>query len=132
MPKASATRITSDTFRIEEEHSGKGAVVLAIHGDADLHTANELRDRLTEAIEEGPRLLVVDLSDVTFLDSMALGVLLGSMKRLRLQGGQLRLVVPATDLRRIFEITLLDRVFTLSPTRADALSEPDSSTSGGA
>jgi anti-sigma B factor antagonist len=132
MPKASATRITSDTFRIEEEHSGKGAVVLAIHGDADLHTANELRDRLTEAIEEGPRLLVVDLSDVTFLDSMALGVLLGGMKRLRLQGGQLRLVVPATDLRRIFEITLLDRVFTLSPTRADALSEPDSSTSGGA
>jgi anti-sigma B factor antagonist len=132
MAEASATRTTSDTFRIEEEHSGTGAVVLAIHGDADLHTANELRDRLTEAIERGPGSLVVDLSGVTFLDSMALGVLLGGMKRLRQQGGQLRLVVPATDIRRIFEITLLDRVFALSPTRADALSEQDSSTSGGA
>ena len=64
----------------------------------------------------------VDLSGVTFVDSMALGVLLGSMKRLRVHGGKLLLVAPATDIRRIFEITLLDRVFALFPTREEALS----------
>jgi anti-sigma B factor antagonist len=52
---------------------------------------------------------------------MTLGVLLGGVKRLRPQGGQLRVVVGQPGLRRIFEVTLLDRVFTLFPTRADAL-----------
>jgi anti-sigma B factor antagonist len=132
MGQNGATRTAPDVFRIQEEHAGQGTVVLAVHGDADVHTANELRARLTDVIDQGPRSLVVDLSSVAFLDSMALGVLLGGMKRLRRQGGQLRLVVPARDIRRIFEITLLDRVFTLFPTRADALSEPASSRSTGA
>ena len=52
---------------------------------------------------------------------MTLGVLLGGVKRLRPQGGQLRVVVSQPGLRRIFEVTLLDRVFMLFPTRAEAL-----------
>ncbi len=65
--------------------------------------------------------MVLDLSRVTFIDSMALGVLLAALKRLRPRGGELRLVVPDNDLRRIFEITLLDQAFTLNPTRQEAL-----------
>ena len=95
--------------------------VLVIHGQADLHGAPELREKLHGVIDDGAFHVVVDLTDATFVDSMTLGVLLGGVKRLRPQGGQLRVVVGQAGLRRIFEVTLLDRVFTLFPTRADAL-----------
>jgi anti-anti-sigma regulatory factor len=103
-----ATLPEASEFRIEEAQAPDGVVLLSIHGDADLHVAPEL---------------VLDLSEATFVDSMALGVLLGAMKQLRARDGRLRLVVPQTELRRIFEITLLDRVLPLDATREDALRE---------
>lgn len=116
---------TSEPFRIDEERPAlAGSVLLALHGEVDLHVAPELRDRITSVIEDGADYVVLDLSKVTFMDSMALGVLLGALKRLRPRGGELRLVVPDSDLRRIFEITLLDQVFALSATRDEALVEP--------
>jgi len=108
-------------FRIHEEHAGSDAVVLAIHGDADMRVASTLKDRLAVAIDEGMSTLVLDLSKTTFVDSMVLGVFLGAMKRLRASGGRFRVVVPHGDIRRIFEMTLLDRVFELDESREDAL-----------
>jgi anti-sigma B factor antagonist len=111
----------ADEFRIDEERPDSGTVVVAIHGDADLHIATELKNRLGEVIDDGPSAIVLDLSDATFLDSMALGVLLGAMKRLRAKGGRFRVVVPRAEIRRIFEMTLLDRVFELDASRQEAL-----------
>jgi anti-sigma B factor antagonist len=111
-----------ELFRIEEERpAGDHVVLLALYGDVDLHIASELKDRITNAIDEGAEFLVLDLARVTFIDSMALGVLLSTQKRFQAKGGELRLVVPGSDLRRIFEITLLDQVFTLDATRHEAL-----------
>ena len=84
-----------------------------MHGQADLHTAPELRAAITTAIDGGATALVVDLSEATFIDSMTLGVLLGAVKRLRPIGGRVSVVCTDAHIRRIFEITLLDRVFTL-------------------
>jgi anti-sigma B factor antagonist len=110
-------------FRIDEnEHiRGTGTIVLAVHGDADLNVAEELESRLTEVIEQGPSAIVLDLSGVTFLDSMVLGVLLQGLKRLRARGGRLRVVAPRAEIRRIFELTHLDRLFELDSTREEAL-----------
>ena len=72
-------------------------------------------------MDAGVTSVVVDLSEVTFVDSMILGVLLGTMKRVRASGGQLRLVVPHVDVRRVFEITLLDQVLSIDSTRRAAL-----------
>ncbi len=112
----------TEGFRIEEERpAGNNVVLFALYGEVDLHVAPELRDSLALAIDGGADYVVLDLSRVTFIDSMALGVLLGALKRLRPRGGELRLVVPDNDLRRIFEITLLDQAFTLTRTRQEAL-----------
>jgi anti-sigma B factor antagonist len=117
----SDTTHTSEPFRVAEEDRGDGVVIVAVGGDADLHVAPELRERLTATIDGGAQELVLDLSETTFLDSMALGVMLGAMKRLRARGGHLRLVVTRPDIRRIFEITLLDRAFPLHGDRQAAL-----------
>jgi anti-sigma B factor antagonist len=110
-----------EAFRIDQERpAGSDIVVFVLHGEVDLHVSPELRARLTDAIESGASGVVVDLSHVTFLDSMSLGVLLGALKLLRARGGELRLVVPSPELRRIFELTLLDEVFALARTRQEA------------
>ncbi len=113
---------TVEHFRIDEARpAGTDAVLFVLYGEVDLHVAPEVRDRLDAAVQGGTRKVVVDLSRVSFVDSMALGVLLGTLKRLRAEGGELRLVVPSSQLRRIFEITLLDEVFELTDTRQEAL-----------
>ena len=95
--------------------------VIAVHGQADLHTASDLRSAISEAIDRGAVHLVVDLSEATFIDSMTLGVLLGAVKRLRPTGGAVSVVCTDPHIRRIFEITLLDRIFTLYPNRQAAV-----------
>ena len=100
---------------------GDGTLVtIEVHGQADLHTAPQLREAMTSAIDGGATSLIVDLSDATFVDSMTLGVLLGAVKRLRPHGGKVAVVCVSPHIRRIFEITLLDRVFAIHETLEDA------------
>jgi anti-sigma B factor antagonist len=123
--RESSTPVVEE-FGIHEERSPGGTVVLVLRGEADLYAAPAVRDRLLDAVEGGSRGIVVDLSDVTFVDSMMLGVLLAGLKRMR-GTGQFRVVVSSPDVRRLFEITLLDRVFALDPSRQAALAAIDSS-----
>ena len=67
--------------------------------------------------------VVVDFSDTTFIDSTTLGVLVGGVKRLRSNDGQLSLVCSDRNITKIFEITGLDRVFTIYPTRDEAIAK---------
>jgi anti-anti-sigma factor len=113
--------LSGDQFWIDEEHPQPRTVVLAVHGDVDLHVVGKLRDQLGAVIEENPALLVLDLSGATFLDSTAIAVLLRGMKRLQALGGRFRVVVPSSQIRRIFEMTLLDRVFDLDASRQESL-----------
>ena len=96
-------------------------VVVALRGEADLFSAPELKQELHSLVDGGALRIVVDLGQATFLDSTALAVLLGAVKRLRSSGGDLVIVCADRNIRKIFEITHLDRVFELHKSRADAL-----------
>jgi anti-sigma B factor antagonist len=120
MAEPALTREAGD-FEVEIERLSSGACIVAVRGEADLHSSPELSDRLEALIDDGAQRVLVDLSETTFIDSMALGVLLGSTKRLRANDGQLELIVPTPDIRRIFEITMLDRILVIHPSREIAL-----------
>ena len=98
-----------------------GAYVIALAGEVDLYTAPEFKQQLLDVIAKGGKEVIVDFSDTTFIDSTTLGVLVGGVKRLRTNDGQLSLVCSDRNITKIFEITGLDRVFTIYPTRAEAL-----------
>jgi anti-sigma B factor antagonist len=121
MSQSASRHAAAREFQIEERLSWHGTVVLAVSGDLDLYVAGELKDRLAEAADDGARVVVLDFAEVTFVDSMGLGVLVGGMKRLRAAGGELHLVVSGPELLRILEITRMDRVIPLHETLADAL-----------
>lgn len=108
--------IESTDFGVDMIEDDGPVGVIAVRGQADLHTAPELRAAITAALDRGASGLVIDLSDATFVDSMTLGVLLGAVKRLRPRGGKVAVVCVSPHIRRIFEITLLDRVFALHET----------------
>ena len=64
---------------------------------------------------------MLDLSAVSFLDSTALGTIVGLLRRVRERDGELRVVLPETEARRIFELTSLERSLDIRPSRASAL-----------
>ena len=95
--------------------------VVAASGEVDVFTAPGLDAELAAQLADGNPRLVVDLSDVSFLDSTGLGVLVKGLKGAREGGGYVRLVVTAERIRKIFDITGLDASMPLFDTVDDAL-----------
>jgi anti-sigma B factor antagonist len=108
-------------FDIQTEKVADDVYVIALTGEIDLYTAPEFKQQLLDIVGRGAKNVVVDLTETTFIDSTTLGVLVGGVKRLRPEGGQLSIVSSDRNITKIFEITGLNRVFPLHATRADAL-----------
>ena len=113
-------------FDITTEQVDGGAYVISLAGEVDLYTAPEFKQQLLDVIGKGGKEVIVDFTDTTFIDSTTLGVLVGGVKRLRTNDGQLSLVCSDRNITKIFEITGLDRVFTIYPTREEAVSKASS------
>jgi anti-sigma B factor antagonist len=114
-------------FDVKTDKVDDGTYVISLAGEVDLYTAPEFKQQLLDVISEGGKDVVVDFSDTTFIDSTTLGVLVGGVKRLRAQDGRLSLVCSDRNITKIFEITGLDRVFTIYPTRDEALAKTGAS-----
>jgi anti-sigma B factor antagonist len=99
---------------LEVDDTRSPYTVLAVKGEVDVYTAPRLREKLVELASQGKRQIVVDLEGVEFLDSTGLGVLVGGLKRLRSNEGDLALVCTQTRILKVFEITGLTKVFTIS------------------
>ena len=114
-------------FDVKTEKVEDGTYVISLAGEVDLYTAPEFKQQLLNVIGEGGKDVVVDFTDTTFIDSTTLGVLVGGVKRLRAQDGRLSLVCSDRNITKIFEITGLDRVFTIFPSRDEALAKTGAS-----
>lgn len=95
--------------------------VLHVAGELDVASSGRVREQVALLLSEGRTDLVVDLTDVTFLDSTGLGLMVGTLKRVRLAGGRLVLVVPSESVLKVFRVTGLDQVLTLHDSLEDAL-----------
>ena len=97
-----------------------GALVVSLAGELDLYNAEEVRSGLLDACAGDPDLLVVDLEQVTFIDSTALGVLVDAHRRM---GGRakFRLAAPGLETKRALEVSGLDQHFSVHDSVADAV-----------
>jgi len=112
-------------FDIKTEQLTGDTYVISLAGEVDLYTAPEFKQQLLEVIGQGGKQVIVDFTSTTFIDSTTLGVLVGGVKRLRTNDGQLSLVCNDRNITKIFEITGLDRVFTISESRDEAVAKLD-------
>jgi anti-sigma B factor antagonist len=108
-------------FDVNTEKLSDDQYVISLAGEVDLYTAPEFKQQLLDVIDQGAKEVIVDLTNTTFIDSTTLGVLVGGVKRLRTNEGQLALVCNDRNITKIFEITGLDRVFTIHETRDAAV-----------
>jgi anti-sigma B factor antagonist len=75
--------------------------------------ATSLHEKLHELIDSGRLSVVVDLTDVDWMNSSGLGILIGGLSALRKSGGDLRLASATEKIEEVLRITKLDRVFTV-------------------
>lgn len=120
MDDATATTMSFD-FSLNEERTASGVHIVAVAGEVDIFTAPELKKAIATAIDGGAHQIVVDLTETRFLDSTALGVLIGAVKRLRPLEGRLVIVNTEPSTAKTFEITGLDQIFTIVPSRDAAI-----------
>jgi anti-sigma B factor antagonist len=106
-------------IRCREE--GNNVLVVDIVGDLDARSAGDLKLTLNEKIESGNVWVLVNLSDVPYMDSAGLGVLVSGLKNTNRQNGDLRLWGLQPDVRNIFELTRLNKVFQIFDSEEAAL-----------
>jgi anti-anti-sigma factor len=107
----------------------QGVPVLRISGDIILGTVPRFRAALEEAVDAVKRtegsehVLVVDLRETEFMDSVGLATLIGSTRELRARGGEARLVVQSGPVMRILEVTGISEEFRIYPDVLSATEE---------
>jgi anti-sigma B factor antagonist len=96
------------------------AYVVRLGGELDLYNAGQVRSALAEAWARGPERIIIDLGEVEFVDSTALGVLIETRAKLDNKSG-LMLAAPGLETRRALQISGLDKFFTVHDTVSEAL-----------
>jgi anti-sigma B factor antagonist len=117
--------VENATSAVATQHVHGRYFVIALRGEWDLYNRPELEAALRAAAEAAERLVVLDLSRATFIDSSVLGALVESRKHLD-DAVQMAVVAEDHQIRKVFEITGLDQVFALHETFEAATVTPQS------
>jgi anti-sigma B factor antagonist len=113
----------SDEATADDVTMASEVAILTMGGEIDYAASPQLKEQLAGRIRSGVRHLVLDLSDATFIDSTAIGVLVGAAVKLTdTDRGLLLIVATNRNVLQIFELTGLDRMVGLHSSREEALS----------
>jgi anti-anti-sigma factor len=118
--KNSSPQPFTGAFGIIQSQPDERTTVVALEGELDLERAPSLKWALIDSVDAGRSQLVIDLSQVRFMDSTALSVLVGVNKSLG-EGARMAIVCVNANVLKIFELSGMDGVFAIFPTVEDAL-----------
>jgi anti-sigma B factor antagonist len=113
--------INDSAFALSREAIGGTAAAITVHGELDMLTVPELRTALGAEIDAGIKRIVLDLTDVGFIDSVSLAAIVNAKRRLGADGGFAVVIAPDSYTMLIFEIGGMDSVVEVFATRADAV-----------
>ncbi len=106
---------------IKEVRHVEDAIVVVVAGALTLRESPEFHGSLIKLCEQSPRNLVIDLTEVTFIDSSGVGTLTDIFRRMKQNDGKLALVGLNKMVRSVFEITRLDKLLPIYKTEEEAL-----------
>ena len=98
-------------------------IIFDLAGDIDLHRSVDLRACLLETIQQEPPTVIINMTEVGFMDSSGLATLVEAMQLSRRYGGVLKLFGINTRVKSVFEISRLDKIFQICETETEALAE---------
>jgi anti-sigma B factor antagonist len=108
-------------MQIDLSRESERVSIVAPRGRLDLSSASTFRERLRQVITAGTARLVVDLAEVTFVDSSGLGAVIGGLKAARRVGGDLRIARPNQQVQLVLKLTSLNKVLRPYETLEEAL-----------
>jgi anti-sigma B factor antagonist len=111
----------SEAIGIRWEITDNRRIVFMLEGRFDAGNADAVKDALKQAIGSGVRQVVVDMTQVPFIDSAGLSTLVSALKMTRRAGGDVVLAGVQPQTLTVFSLTMLDKVFAIYPTRQLAL-----------
>lgn len=129
----SAARIedpSGDLVLVDVQVADEGEwTIVSVVGELDLAVAPRIRHAVAEALGPSrpapePRRVVLDLGSVHFIDSSGLGIVLGVLRRVRLAGGDLRVVVAEAQVTDLFALLSLDTILEVHPSVRAAIAAP--------
>jgi len=96
-------------------------VIMQLAGEIDMKSSAKIKDKFKEIFSQKPQSVIVDMTEVNFMDSSGLAVLVGALKRSRINNSELKLTGLTKDVRGIFEICRLETIFQIFDTTDEAL-----------
>ncbi|WP_409994220.1 anti-sigma F factor antagonist [Parageobacillus genomosp. 1] len=100
----------------------RDVLIIRLSGELDHHTAEELREKVTDTLErEAIRHIVLNLERLTFMDSSGLGVILGRYKQIKNLGGEMIVCAVSPTVKRLFDMSGLFKIIRLENNEQFAL-----------
>ncbi|MPM07156.1 Anti-sigma-B factor antagonist [bioreactor metagenome] len=84
---------------------------IALEGELDVSTADKLKEHLHKLAEEQIVDMKINLTNLDYIDSTGLGVMIGVLKKLKIEEKEIYILNPKSNVRKIFTITGLDKIF---------------------
>ena len=107
-------------MKIERSLVAGNIPVLRLSGELDLNSVPDVRRSIRALIDEGLVNFIINLSELDFIDSSGLGVLVGGLARIREKQGEIKLACSNRRILRVFEMTRLTQLFDIYPSEEEA------------
>jgi len=99
-----------------------GVVILDIDGEIDLYNAPEIKDTIKAQMDGGHKKIIINLENVSYIDSSGIGALISSLSNLKKIGGGLKIINVYDSVRKVFELTKLTSFFEIYDSEEEAVS----------
>lgn len=100
----------SSELNLREEYSEQAAKIV-VSGEIDIYTAQQFKEKLYHTVDSSEKDLIIDCSELKYIDSTGLGIFVGALKKTKLTGRNITLENIRDNIRKLFNITGLDKLF---------------------
>ncbi|MFC1743210.1 STAS domain-containing protein [Candidatus Riflebacteria bacterium] len=97
--------------------------LVVLRGEIGTDTVNKLKESLDSQVDSGTKNLIINFQDVNYLNSMGLGVIAATLKKVRKEKGDLKLIKLSPAVQELFELTRLTKIFKIFTTEEEALND---------
>ncbi len=108
-------------IKIDIRQKSNNITLVVLRGEIGTETVNQFKEKLDAIVNEGRKRLVMDFQDVSYLNSMGLGVVAATLKKVKKDKGDLKLVNLSPAVQELFELTRLTKVFEIFDSEESAI-----------
>lgn len=108
-------------IRIDVRQKGNDVTLIVLRGEIGTETVNQFKDRIDQIVADGKNKLIMDFQEVNYLNSMGLGVVAATLKKVKKSKGDLKLINLSPAVQELFELTRLTKVFEIFESEETAL-----------